>query len=96
MPASQSIGWSVVSQSVSQSVNCYFVSYSIDLSVSLSSSQLVALPMIFYKQTSNSFQVTGKFSIRLVPNQNIDDVTANVMDHLDKTYKDRGSPNELK
>lgn len=40
-------------------------------------------------------KVTGKFSIRLVPDQNPEDVGKLVIDHLTKAFKQRGSPNKM-
>ena len=41
-------------------------------------------------------KVTGKFSIRIVPNMHPDEVKQTVTDHLQKIHKDSGSPNPLK
>lgn len=41
-------------------------------------------------------KVTGKFSIRLVPNQDPTDIEDKVKAYLEKVHKDRGSPNPIK
>lgn len=41
-------------------------------------------------------KVTGKFSIRLVPNQTIEHVEKCVVNFLNEKFKERGSPNKLK
>lgn len=41
-------------------------------------------------------KVTGKFSIRIVPDMTPDDVEKKVHDFLQKVHKDRGSPNPMK
>lgn len=41
-------------------------------------------------------KVCGKFSIRIVPNQEPDQVEKVVVDYLNKKWQERGSPNEMK
>ncbi len=41
-------------------------------------------------------KVTGKFSIRLVPDMDPADVEKRVIAYLEKLHADRGSPNPLK
>ena len=41
-------------------------------------------------------KVTGKFSIRLVPDMDPSRVEKLVKEHLEKLHKDRGSPNPIK
>ena len=41
------------------------------------------------------FKVTGKFSIRLVPDQDPAQIAELVIAHLKKVHQDRGSPNIL-
>lgn len=41
-------------------------------------------------------KVTGKFSIRIVPDQTPESVTKRVVSYLDKMWEKRGSPNKYK
>ena len=41
-------------------------------------------------------KVIGKFSIRLVPNQEPDVIEKQVRDYVEKVHKERGSPNHIK
>ncbi|XP_061178072.1 cytosolic non-specific dipeptidase-like [Saccostrea echinata] len=41
-------------------------------------------------------KVTGKFSIRLVPDQNQDEIEKLVNTHIQKTFSERNSPNKIK
>ncbi|CAH1171335.1 unnamed protein product [Phaedon cochleariae] len=41
-------------------------------------------------------KVTGKFSIRIVPNQTPDKIEKYVVDYVQKLWKSRGSPNKMK
>ncbi|XP_018566615.1 cytosolic non-specific dipeptidase [Anoplophora glabripennis] len=41
-------------------------------------------------------KVIGKFSIRIVPNQEPKQIEKYVVDHLEKLWKERGSPNKMK
>lgn len=41
-------------------------------------------------------KVIGKFSIRIVPNQEPKQTEKYVVDHLEKLWKERGSPNKMK
>lgn len=41
-------------------------------------------------------KVTGKFSIRLVPNQTVKKVETQVIDYINKQWKLRGSANSMK
>ena len=41
-------------------------------------------------------KVIGKFSIRLVPNQEPNVIEKQVQDYVEKVHKERGSPNHIK
>ncbi len=41
-------------------------------------------------------KVIGKFSIRIVPNQKPEEMERLVVEHIEKKFKERNSPNKLK
>lgn len=41
-------------------------------------------------------KVNGKFSIKIVPNQEPEQIEKYVLEHLNKMWKERGSPNKMR